>query len=241
MLTPEDFFDLSHALHRAVFEGADYCWDPLKWLDRYISEAFASDYQPGVHPDAKVMPTAVVNEAQVHVGAGATIMPGAYVDGPAIISAGATVGQGAYVRADVIASPGAIIGHASEAKNALFLEDAHAPHFAYVGDSILGARTNLGAGTKLSNLAVNSIKDAATGKRPTIVIHVDDQPYDTGLAKLGAVMADDSQTGCNTVANPGTLIGKRTLVYALANLRKGYIPADSVVKVRQTQQVVERR
>ena len=240
MLTPHDFFDLSEALHRAAFDNAAFCWDPLKWLDQYIEAAFAADFPPGIHPEAVVMPTAVVNQAQVHVGKGAKIMPGAYVEGPAIISAGANVAQGAYVRASVVASPGAIIGHTTEAKNALFLENAHAPHFAYVGDSILGARTNLGAGTKLSNLAVNSVKDPATGERPTIIIHVNDQPYDTGLVKLGAILGDDAQTGCNTVANPGTLIGKRTLVYALANLRKGYIPPDSLVKVRQTQEVVER-
>jgi NDP-sugar pyrophosphorylase family protein len=240
MLTPQDFFDLNGTLHGAVFDEAHYCWDPLKWLDQYIAKAFAADFPPGVHPDANVMLTAVVEENQVHIGAGAKIMPGAYVEGPAIISAGATVGQGAYVRANVILSPGALLGHSGEAKNALLLEDAHAPHFAYVGDSILGRRTNLGAGTRLSNLAVNSAKDPATGARPTITIYVNDQPYDTGLSKLGAIIGDDVQTGCNTVTNPGTLIGRRALVYALANVRKGLIPPDSVVKVRQTQQVVAR-
>lgn len=241
MLSPRDFFDLSNALHAAVFDGADFCWQPLHWLGEYIQKCLAGSFPPGIHPDAKVHPTAVVNEKQVHVGAGAVIMPQAYVEGPAIISSGASVVQGAYVRADVILSPGAVLGHVSEAKNALFLEDAHAPHFAYVGDSILGARVNLGAGTKLSNLAINSEKDLTTGKRPTIVIHVDDVPYDTGLAKLGAIMGDDSQVGCNTVTNPGTLIGKGTLVYAMALVRKGYIPPNSIVKVRQTQQLVERR
>lgn len=241
MLTPSDFFDLSEALHAATFENADYCWDALKSLGTYIQTMLASDFPAGIHPDAQVHPTAVVNESHVHVGAGAVIMPHAYVEGPAIISAGATVAQGAYVRSDVVLSKGAILGHASEAKNALFLENAHAPHFAYVGDSILGARVNLGAGTKLSNLAVNSEKDPNTGKRPTIIIHVGEEVFDTGLAKLGAIMADDAQTGCNTVTNPGTLIGKRSLVYALASVRKGYIPPDKVLKVRQTQQTIQRR
>lgn len=241
MLTPADFFDLEHAEHAAAFADAKYVWDALKTLDDYIGTAFQWDYQPGIHPEAEVHPTAVVNDAQVFVAQGAKIMPHAYVEGPAIISAGATVAQGAYCRANVVLSKGAILGHASEAKNALFLEDAHAPHFSYVGDSIMGNRTNLGAGTKLSNLAVNSAKDSQTGQRPSIVIHVNDEPYDTGLAKLGAILADDAQTGCNTVTNPGTLIGKRTLVYALASLRKGYYPPDSVVKLRQTQQTITRR
>jgi NDP-sugar pyrophosphorylase family protein len=241
MLTPQDFFDLSDALHAAAFENCLYCWDPLKTLDRYIQQALLGDFAAGIHPNAKVHPTAVVNADQVYVGAGAVIMPHAYVEGPAIISAGATVAQGAYVRANVVLSPGAILGHTSEAKNALFLENAHAPHFAYVGDSILGSRVNLGAGTKLSNLAMNSQKDPRTGQRPTVILHIQDQPYDTGLEKFGAILGDDSQTGCNTVTNPGVVIGKRTLVYALASLRKGYYAPDSVVKIRQTTQIITRK
>lgn len=241
MLTPSDFFDLSSALHAGAFKDATYCWDALKTLGDYIQASFASDFPPGIHPDAKVHPSAVINTAQVHIGAGAVIMPQTYIEGPAIISAGASVVQGAYVRADVVLSPGAILGHTSEAKNALFLENAHAPHFAYVGDSILGARVNLGAGTKLSNLAMNSEKDPLTGKRPTVIIQIKDQTYDTELAKLGAIFGDDAQSGCNTVTNPGSLIGKGTLIYAMASVRKGYYPPNSILKVRQTQQVLERR
>ena len=241
MLTPSDFFDLSRTMHIAAFENAVFCWEPLMTLGDYVLRCLSQDFQPGIHPDAVVHPSAVINESQVYIGAGAVVMPQAYIEGPAIISGGATVGQAAYVRADVVLSPGAVLGHASEAKNALFLEYAHAPHFAYVGDSILGARVNLGAGTKLSNLAMNSEKDPETGKRPTILIQVQDAVYDTGLAKFGAVIGDDAQTGCNTVTNPGTLIGARTLVYAMAAVRKGYYPPDSVLKVRQMQEVVERQ
>jgi len=241
MLAPADFFDLSHALHAAAFDGAEFCWSPLLQLDAYVQRCLAGAFPPGIDPLAEVHPSAVVNATQVHIGAGAKVLPHAYVEGPAIISAGATVGQGGYVRTDVVLSPGAVVGHNSEAKNALFLEDAHAPHFAYVGDSILGARVNLGAGTKLANFPSNSPKDPHTGKRPSIIIYVQDVAYDTGMAKLGAVMGDDVFVGCNTVTNPGTLIGARTVVYTLANLRKGYIPSDSVVKVRQTQQIMARR
>lgn len=240
MLAPADLFNLSQALHASAFDNAQYCWDVLKTLDTYIQQCLAENFKPGIDPTAKVHPTAVINTEQVHVGAGAVIMPHVYIEGPAIISAKASVVQAAYVRANVVLSPGAVLGHTSEAKNALLLENAHAPHFAYVGDSVLGRRVNLGAGTKLSNLAMNSEKDAATGKRPTIQLQIEGQTYDTGLEKLGAIMGDDSQTGCNTVTNPGTIIGQRTLVYALASLRKGYYPPDSIVKVLQTQQIVER-
>ncbi len=242
MLTPGDFFNLAQATHAAAFKGAAYCWDPLKTLGDYVQLMLGTEsYAPGIHPEALIHPGAVVNEKLVHIGAGARVQPGAYIEGPAIISAGATVGQGAYVRAGVVASPGSIIGHATEAKNALFMEDAHAPHFAYVGDSILGRGVNLGAGTKLANLPVNSEKDPDTGERPSVVIYVQDTPYDTGLAKLGAIIGDGTSLGCNTVTNPGALIGAGCLVYTLAMVRKGYIPPNHVVKVRQSQQIIARR
>src|SRR5688572_7463961 len=114
MLTPNDFFDLSNAVHGGAFEGAIYCWEPLKILGDYVRKHLNdpfSEFKAGIHPDAKVHPTAVVNVEQVHIGPGAVVMPHAYVEGPAIISAGATIAQAAYVRADVVLSPGAILGH----------------------------------------------------------------------------------------------------------------------------------
>jgi hypothetical protein len=100
---------------------------------------------------------------------------------------------------------------------------------------------NLGAGTKLSNLTVVSVKDPATGKRPTLKILIGDELFDTGLAKLGAILGDGAQTGCNSVLNPGVLIGPRSLVYANASLPKGYYPADAIIKLRQTFEYAERR
>jgi NDP-sugar pyrophosphorylase family protein len=182
-----------------------------------------------------------LGERPIYIGEGARIEPGAYVHGPAYIAAGAVVRHGAFVRENVIMLGGSILGHASEAKNSLFLRGAHAPHFAYVGDSVLGQRVNLGAGTKLSNMPMNSEKDPVTGKRPTIKIHVDGREYDTGLTKLGAIIGDDSQTGCNSVLNPGCLVGRRCLIYANLSLRKGYYPDNTIVKLRQTTQQVARR
>jgi NDP-sugar pyrophosphorylase family protein len=128
---------------------------------------------------------------------------------------------------------GSVLGHASEAKNSIFLPGSHAPHFNYIGDSILGHRVNLGAGTKLSNLTVVSQKNPDTGKRPSLKIKVDDVDHDTELAKIGAILGEDVQTGCNSVLNPGCLIGPRTLVYANVSLRKGYYSPDTVIKLRQ--------
>jgi NDP-sugar pyrophosphorylase family protein len=183
---------------------------------------------------------AYLSERPVYIAEGATVEPGTYILGPAYIGTGAKVLHGAYIRENVILLPGSALGHASEAKNSLFLPNAHAPHFAYVGDSILGHRVNLGAGTKLSNLGVLSAKDPATGKRPAIKLLIDGKEYDTGLVKFGAILGDEAQTGCNVVLNPGCVLGRRTLVYANTSLRKGYYPPDTIIKLRQRLEVGER-
>jgi NDP-sugar pyrophosphorylase family protein len=169
----------------------------------------------------------------MYVAEGATVEPGAYIKGPAYIGPGAVVRHGAYIRENVILLADSILGHASEAKNSLFLPGSAAPHFGYVGDSILGHRVNLGAGTKLSNVTLVSAKDPDTGKRITLKLEVEGVEVDTGLGKFGAILGDDAQTGCNSVLNPGCLIGPGTLVYANLSLRKGYYPANSLLKLRQ--------
>ena len=149
--------------------------------------------------------------------------------------------HGAFVRDNVVMMPGSILGHASEAKHSLFLPGACAPHFNYIGDSILGQHTNIGAGTKVSNLTLVSEKDRETGRRPSIKLVVEGQEYDTQLPKLGAVLGDAAQTGCNSVLNPGCLLGKNSLVYANVSLRKGYYPPDSIIKLRQSMEIAVRR
>ena len=140
----------------------------------------------------------------------------------------------------VIAGNGCVIGHSTEVKGAILLNRSNAPHFAYLGDSILGHRANLGAGTKLSNLTLVSTRSPETGRRPTLQIRIGDRTYDTGLTKLGAILGDDVQTGCNCVTHPGCLVGPRTLIYANVALRKGYTPSDSLVKLNQATTVVTR-
>lgn len=228
-LRPAAFFDLSDPATAAFFDGCDYVWEALAQIKRHVARLTAG----GTRIEGMVMDGAWLSDAAIVIEEGAVVEPGAYIVGPAYIGRGAAVRHGAYVRENVILLEGAVLGHASEAKNALFLPGAHAPHFAYAGDSILGHRVNLGAGTKLSNLGILSEKDEATGKRPTIRLAIDDREYDTGLTKFGAILGDDAQTGCNAVLNPGCLVGPRTLVYANASLRKGYHPADTIIKLRQ--------
>ena len=237
MLAPTDFFDLTDPVIAGFFDDCDYVWQALVNLAQHV-ERLTGGQQTIL---GEVMPGAHISERPIYIAEGARIEPGAYIHGPAYIGEGAVVRHGAFVRENVVMLPGAILGHASEAKHSLFLPNAHAPHFNYVGDSILGQGVNLGAGTKLSNLTLVSAKDPVTGKRPTLEIHIDGDIYDTGLAKLGAILGDNTQTGCNAVLNPGSIIGQGSLVYANLSLRKGYYPAHSIIKLRQQTNVIQRR
>ena len=230
MLAPADFFDLTDAFVASFFADCDFVWQALPKIKEHVARLVGD--APTILGD--VMPGAHLGGRAIFVAEGARIEPGAYIIGPAYIGPGAVVRHGALVRENVILLAGAILGHASEAKNSLFLPQAAAPHFNYVGDSILGHHVNLGAGTKLSNLGILSEKDEATGKRPSIRLTIEETEYDTGLAKMGAILGDGAQTGCNAVLNPGCLVGANTLIYANASLRKGYHPPNSIIKLRQT-------
>ena len=237
MLRPTDFFDLDGLEHAPLFDHLENVWQALPRLQRYLEDWLAehgSDVLGSVAPDAHV-------DANVHVAEGARIESGAYVAGPTIIGAGSVVRHGAYIPGQVIVGTRCTVGHSTEIKRSVLLDDCAAPHFAYCGDSILGRRVNLGAGTKLSNLPMTSLSGAIAGGAPTIRITVDGVEYDTGLVKLGAILGDDVQTGCNAVTNPGCLVGRRTLVYSGVTMRKGYYRPDRIVKLRQQLEVAVKR
>ena len=236
MLHPTDFFDLDDAMTQTLCAGCAYVWEILPRLEAFLHQ-LTGDRQTIL---GTVMPGAHLSDRPMYIAEGARIEPGACIVGPAYIGPGVTVRHGAYLRENVILLAGSVLGHASEAKNSLFLPGAHAPHFNYVGDSILGQRVNLGAGTILSNLGILSAKDAATGRRPSIHLTIGQREYDTGLTKFGAILGDDAQTGCNSVLNPGCLVGARTLIYACVSLRRGYYPPDSLIKLPQTLDQVPR-
>jgi NDP-sugar pyrophosphorylase family protein len=224
MLSPADFFDLTDFEHRALFEGAEYVWDGLRNLEAYIGRVL----KPGV--DGTVMEGAWVGE-DVFIGKGTVVEPGAMIKGPTIIGENCEIRQVCYIRGNVIVGNDAVVGHCTELKGVVMLNKAKAPHFNYVGDSILGYNINLGAGSICSNLKVTW---------EPVVVKVEGREYETGLLKLGAILGDDAETGCNTVLNPGTLLGKRTLTYPCSSLR-GYFPPDSIIKMRQTTETAERR
>jgi carbonic anhydrase/acetyltransferase-like protein (isoleucine patch superfamily) len=170
---------------------------------------------------ALVLPGAFLASDDIELGPGALVESGAWIAGPTLIGSGAAVRQGAYVRGSVLAMEGAMIGHATEAKNVVMLDGARAGHFAYLGDSILGNGVNLGAGTKLANLKMTSLPYRfKVGGKVTEVLR----------RKFGAVLGDGVETGCNSVANPGTLMGMNCRVMPNASVRAGYHDHMTVVK-----------
>lgn len=236
VLCPRDFFDLSQFAHAGVFSPDEWVWQALAGLPAWLTHYFTHH---AAKKQGEISPAANLHGNNISIGEGTVIEDGVTIVGPTIIGKHCEIRQGAYIRGDAIIGDGAILGHASELKGSIMLNGAKAPHFAYVGDSILGNEVNLGAGTKLSNLAVSSEK-GTDGKRPTIHIPINGITVDTGLTKFGAIIGDDSQTGCNSVTNPGTIIGKRVLIYANTSVAKGYYPDNRIVKLRQTLDVVSR-
>jgi carbonic anhydrase/acetyltransferase-like protein (isoleucine patch superfamily) len=163
---------------------------------------------------------AYVMGQDIFVGPGSVVEPGALIKGPTIIGAYSEIRQGAYIRGHCLVGDHCVVGHTTEIKHAVMLDGAKAGHFAYIGDSILGNRTNLGAGTKLANL---KMVDTPIG------VKVDGKMVDTGLRKFGAVLGDETETGCNSVTNPGTLLGRRCIVYPAVSVRGGYYQDRSVI------------
>jgi UDP-N-acetylglucosamine diphosphorylase / glucose-1-phosphate thymidylyltransferase / UDP-N-acetylgalactosamine diphosphorylase / glucosamine-1-phosphate N-acetyltransferase / galactosamine-1-phosphate N-acetyltransferase len=227
LLKPTEFFDLHNTSATEIIRAFDNVVDVIREIPSIISKLNGGARRI----DGHVMDGAYLDEGALHIERGAIVEAGAYIMGPAYIGPGVVVGHGACIRGNVIMLAGSSLGHSSEATNSLFFERARAPHFAYVGHSILGQRVNLGAGVRLSNFPVtrDPLHPLAG---PTIKLQVDGQQYDTGLMKLGAVLGDGVQIGCNCVLNPGTFIRPRTLVYAMVNVRSGFYPANAIIKSR---------
>ena len=170
---------------------------------------------------ALIMPGAYLFDDRVIIGPGTVVEPGALIKGPTVIGKNCEVRQGAYFRGNALIGDECLVGHATEVKNSIMLNGAKAGHFAYLGDSILGARVNLGAGTKLANLKMVS--------GPVTIRTQEGEIYETGLRKLGAVLGDGCETGCNTVTSPGTLVGKGSMVLPCVSLPGGYYPPRLIV------------
>lgn len=224
MFKPTDLFDLSQTAHAAIFDGCDYAWEALKKIQLYIE----ANLKPGLHNRCEGV--AFIGE-RVSIGEGTVLEDGVMIKGPAIIGRNCEIRHNAYIRENVIIGDHCVVGNACEVKNSLLFNNAVAPHFNYVGDSILGYKAHLGAGVKISNfkLVPGNIGVEFAGKL-----------LDTGLRKFGALLGDETDIGCNAVLNPGSVIGRRSIVYANTNWR-GVLPPNSIVKNKAPVEVVERR
>jgi NDP-sugar pyrophosphorylase family protein len=224
MFRPADLFDLSQTEHAAVFEGCEHAWDALKRLKDYL----ATHLKPGLHNQCDGV--AWIGK-QVFIGEGTTVEDGAMIKGPAIIGRNCEIRHGAYLRENVIVGDGCVVGNASELKNAILFNEADVPHFNYVGDSILGHAAHLGAGVKISNLKITP---------GNVTVDLEGQPLDTGLRKLGALIGDHANVGCNAVLNPGAILGRNAVIYPNVNWR-GFLPANMIAKNQAAVEVVVRR
>ncbi len=204
-----DLFDLTHTMAGEYLRGYTLPWEALSGISDLIlrlGETLGNDYvclDEGVwaHKSAKISPTA-------------------YIGAPAIIGEGSEIRHCAYIRGSAVVGKDCVIGNSCEVKNSIIFDGAQIPHFNYVGDSIIGYKAHLGAGAITSNIK--------SDKSP-IVVKGADENYVTGLIKMGAMIGDYAEIGCNSVLNPGTVIGRRTSVYPLSNVR-GIIEADSIYK-----------
>jgi NDP-sugar pyrophosphorylase family protein len=224
MFEPADLFDLNQTGHAAIFDGCQYAWDVLKKIEAYL----AANLKPALLNQCEGR--AFISE-NVFIGEGTLVEDGAMIKGPAIIGQNCKIRHGAYIRENVIIGDSCVVGNSTEIKNSLLFNGAQAPHFNYVGDSILGYKAHLGAGVKISNYKLFP---------GNIELELDGKPFDTGLRKFGALLGDGAEVGCNAVLNPGSIVGRGAVIYPNVFWR-GVLPANMIAKNRAQVEVVGKR
>jgi NDP-sugar pyrophosphorylase family protein len=221
---PSDFLDLSHTEHRMLFESAVNVWDALKQVSSYLQFRLKPQIQ------ARLIGKPFVSNA-VFIGKGSVIEHGAMIKGPAWIGDDCEIRNGCYIRENVIVGSGCVLGNSCELKNCIVFDEAQIPHFNYVGDSILGFKSHVGAGVILSNVKLD---------RGEITVAAGKGLIPTGLKKFGAILGDRVEIGCNSVLNPGSIIGRDSIIYPGTQWR-GVCPAGSIVKTRFASEIIARR
>ena len=210
----ENLYDMSGTIAGALFEGLKYPWEALPLIGDFIKKL-----GPSLDPDIYEQ-----KGENIWIARSATIAPSASITGPCIICEGATLRQCAFVRGNAIVGEGATVGNSTELKNVVLFRDCEVPHYNYVGDSILGIKAHLGAGAITSNVKAD---------RKNVVVKDGEKHYETGLRKFGAMLGDHVEVGCNSVLNPGTVIGAHTNIYPTSSVR-GVIPENSIYKNERT-------
>ncbi len=209
----KSLYDLNETIAAELFEGLTYPWEALPKIGEFIK---------------KIGPTLSEEEYErregdVYIAKSAKVFESAYIHGPAIIGKEAEVRHCAFIRGNAIVGEGAVVGNSTELKNVVLFNKVQVPHYNYVGDSILGYKSHMGAGSITSN--VKSDKTLVVVKNR----HSKEEPIETGLKKFGAMLGDHVEVGCGSILNPGSVIGKNTNIYPLSSVR-GVVPADSILK-----------
>jgi NDP-sugar pyrophosphorylase family protein len=224
MFKPADLFDLAQTEHAAIFADCKYAWDALKKIEGYL----AANFKEGLHN--KCEGVAFIGE-KVSIGEGTVLEDGVMIKGPAIIGRNCQIRHNAYIRENVIIGENCVVGNSTEIKNSLLFNHAAAPHFNYLGDSILGHKAHLGAGVKISNFKLF---------KGNISVELDGKPFDTGLRKFGALLGDGAEVGCNAVLNPGSIVGRGAVIYPNVFWR-GILPANNIAKNKAEIEVVVKK
>ena len=204
MCSYERFFDTASFPHPLLFERKKPVWEVLGKLKSYLDRYPLGSIEGKVHSRA-----VLENPHLIALGSETIVEPFAYVQGPCILGKGCRIGQGSHIRPYVVLGDGSVVGHGSEVKGSIFLNGAKAPHFNYVGDSVLGNSVNLGAGVICANLRLDE---------KAVFAEIDGIRFATNQRKLGAMIGDFSSIGCHSVINPGTVLNKGTRIRPLSSV-----------------------
>jgi len=209
-LTISELYTLEETIAKDLFEGATYPWEVLPKISSFILEL------------GKTLPEDEYDKVgeDVWIAKSAKVFDSAYIHGPAIIGKEAEVRHCAFIRGNAIVGEGAVVGNSTELKNVVLFNKVQVPHYNYVGDSILGYRSHMGAGSITSNVKSD---------KKLVVVKTPNENIETGIKKFGAMLGDCVEVGCGTVLNPGSVVGKNTNIYPLSSVR-GYVPAGSIYK-----------
>lgn len=203
-------FDLSHTAARPLLEGTEYPWQALSGIGGFIKELGAS------------LPAGEYEQRgeDVWIHKTAVIFPHNYIAGPCIIGPETQVRPGAFIRGNALVGAGCVVGNSTELKNVILFDRVQVPHYNYVGDSILGYKAHMGAGSITSNVKSD---------KALVTVRIGQKRIETGLKKFGAMLGDGVEIGCGTVLNPGAVVGKESRVYPLSSVR-GFVPSQSIYK-----------
>ena len=205
-----ELYDLSHTAASDYLKGFTYPWEALAGISQFIIELggkLSKDDYTEVSP-------------QVWVHKTAKVAPTAFLGSPCIIGANTEVRHCAFIRGSALVGENCVVGNSAELKNVILFDNVQTPHYNYVGDSILGFHSHMGAGSITSNVKSD---------KTLVVIHNGGEVIETGLKKMGSMLGDYVEVGCNSVMNPGTVIGRNTNIYPLSRVR-GVVPANSIFK-----------